>query len=223
MNLNRKKIFSGFTLIELMISVIIFSAILYGVSRVFIDITDTVRIDEIRFNISTYIDKALDKIEKDLMEANAIDRDASYIGQQFDVINIRKGRNTYIYSFNQNDGIMMRSNAMNNGVAVPIYKAIGSTVRYQNEFGVQKGGENSNSNECINNNYIIDEFRIFSRDWDDRMPSSISEGKGDKEYLLRVKAYICGTNNKKMEYLQFDRLVFAGNLFIESQRDAQQY
>jgi len=223
MSLNKKNIFTGFTLIELMMSVVIFSAILYGVSRVFIDITDTVRTDEIRLNLSTYVDRALDQIEKDLIEANSIDRDASYIGNQYDVINIRKGRNSYIYSFNQNDGIMMRSNTMNNGVAVPIYKALGSTIRYQNEFGVQSGGEISNSNECINNNYIIDEFRIFSRDWDDPMPSSISEGRGNKEYLLRVKAYVCGTNDKKIEYLRFDRLVFAGNLFIESQKDAQQY
>ena len=219
MNLN-DNLKSGFTLIELIISITIFSAILYGVSRVFIDITDTIRTDEIRLNLSTYIDRALDKIEKDISEATSIDRDPSYLGNDFDIINVTKRNTSYIYSFDRKYGIMFRSNIINNGVSVPIYQALGSTVRYDNIFGVQK---DSPDGDCSNNNFIIDKFRIFSRDWNDAMPSSISEGKGDNEYLLRLKAYICGTDNKKLEYLQFDRLIFAGNLYIDSQRDAQQY
>tara|TARA_Y100001970_G_scaffold33926_1_gene42147 strand:+ start:52 stop:702 length:651 start_codon:yes stop_codon:yes gene_type:complete len=211
----------GFTLVELMISVIIFSAILYGVSRVFIDITDTVRVDRIRLNLSTYVDRAFDKIESDLSKATSIDRNPSYLGADFDVINIINGSNTYIYSFDRKDGIMLRSNTINNGVGVPIYKALGSAIRYDNVFGIQTG--DSPVNDCKNNNFIIDKFRIFSKDWNDAMPSSIAEGRGNNEYLLRLKAYLCGTNDEKLEYLQFDRLVFAGNLFIDSQKDDDQY
>ncbi len=215
------KIRQGFTLVELLISIIIFSAILYGVSRVFIDITDTVRIDRIRLDLSTYVDRAFDKIETDLSQANSVDRDPSYLGNDFDVINIVKGDNSYVYSFDRKDGIMLRSNVINNGVGVPIYKALGSTIRYNNVFGIQTG--DSPINDCKNNNFIIDKFRIFSKDWNDAMPSSIAEGNGDNEYLLRLKAYLCGTNDEKIEYLQFDRLVFAGNLFIDSQKDDAQY
>lgn len=193
--LNKLKIYKrlqeGFTGIDVLLSVVFSSFIFLGMSYVFIDITEKLRVEEIRSDVLKYGNTILNSIESDMVQATRVDYEEF---QSYSKIKCTKDDGLTVYSIDPANGILK------NGI--PLNMAIGSAIRFDNVNSADQLLYEIFRFEC-------DPVGINSNNTNERYGSSIFD----------VKMYvdIYNTRNELVDEVFFNRRIYAVNNYLNSE------
>ncbi|MDB3868521.1 hypothetical protein N9263_00500 [Candidatus Marinimicrobia bacterium] len=186
-----KRLQEGFTGIDVLLSVVFSSFIFLGMSYVFIDITEKLRVEEIRSDVLKYGNTILNSIESDMVQATRVDYEEF---QSYSKIKCTKDDGLTVYSIDPANGILK------NGI--PLNMAIGSAIRFDNVNSADQLLYEIFRFEC-------DPVGINSNNTNERYGSSIFD----------VKMYvdIYNTRNELVDEVFFNRRIYAVNNYLNSE------
>ena len=193
--LNRPKISKqsqrGFTGIDVLLSLVLSSFIFLGMSYVFVDITEKLRVEELRSDVLKYGNTILNTIERDMVQATKVDYEEF---QSYSKIKCTKDDVLTIYSIDPANGILKDG--------VPFNASVGSAIRFDNVNSADQLLYEIFRFEC-------DPVGITSNNTNERYGSSIFDVK------MFVDVY--NTRNELIDEVFFNRRIYAVNNYLNSE------
>ena len=185
-----KRFQDGFTGVDVLLSLVLSSFIFLGMSYIFIDVTEKLRVEEIRSDVLKYGNTILNSIEKDMVQATKVDYEEF---QSYSKIKCTKDGVLTVYSIDPVNGILK------NGL--PFHVIAGSAIRFDN---INSAGQLL---------YEIFKFEckpvgINSDNTNERYGSSIFDVK------MFVDVY--NTHNELIDEVFFNRRIYAVNNYLKS-------
>ena len=180
----------GFTGIDVLLALVLSSIIFLGMSYVFIDITEKLRVEEIRSDVLKYGNTILNAIEKDMVQATKVDYEEF---QSYSKIKCTKDDVLTVYSIDPINGILKDG--------IPFHTVIGSAIRFDNVNSAGQLLYEIFKFEC-------DPVGITSNNTDERYGSSIFDVK------MFVDVY--NTHNELIDEVFFNRRIYAVNNYLKS-------
>jgi len=112
-----KRFQDGFTGVDVLLSLVLSSFMFLGMSYIFIDITEILKVEEIHSDVLKYGNTILNVIEKDMVQATKVDC------KELKITCTKDGDST-VYSIDDVNGILKDG--------IPFHTVIGSAIRFDN-------------------------------------------------------------------------------------------
>ena len=182
-----RNIQSGFTGAEVLLSVVLSAFIFLGMSYIFVDITEKLRVEEIRSDVLKYGNTILNSIENDMVRASRVEYEEF---QSYSKIKCTINDTLITYSIDPSNGILKDG--------IPFHAITGSLIRFDTSgqllYEIFKF-------EC-------DKVGINSNNTNQRFGSSIFDVK------MYVDVY--NSNNDLIDEVFFNRRIYAVNNYLQS-------
>jgi len=185
-----KKIQEGFTGVDVLLSLVLSAFIFLGMSYIFVDVTEKLRVEEIHSEALKYGNTILNAIEKDMVQSTKVEYEEF---QSYSKIKCTKNDVLTIYSIDPVNGILKDGE--------PFSTAVGSAIGFHN---VNSSGQ------------MLYEIFKFECDPVGINSNNTNEQFGDTIFDVKMEIDVYNTNNLLIDEVFFNRRIYAVNNYLKS-------